>query len=136
MLLDTNIVIRYIRQNQPVPARTIISVIVAAELESIALRAAWGRQKLHNMQAILERHKPIELSVDLVPTYARLDAYSQGKLPGQALPPGMSARNMGKNDLWLATTAFYFQVPFYTTDRDFDHLAIVGLQLGNPEDLA
>ena len=39
------------------------------------------------------------------------------------LPPiPFSARNMGKNDLWIASTAFLFGLPLVTTDHDFDHL--------------
>lgn len=29
---------------------------------------------------------------------------------------------MGKNDLWIAATAYSLDIPFMTTDRDFDHL--------------
>ena len=60
--------------------------------------------------------------------YARLDAYSQGKLHTLPLPPGLSARNMGKNDLWIAATAL-FQCGMHTSDNDFDHLAPLGLRI-------
>lgn len=36
---------------------------------------------------------------------------------------GMTSRNMGKNDLWIAATASVLHLKFFTTDRDFDHLA-------------
>ena len=61
--------------------------------------------------------------------YARVDAYSQGKLLGQPLPAGLSARNMGKNDLWIAATALDLDLPQHTADNDFDHLPALGLQL-------
>lgn len=35
----------------------------------------------------------------------------------------MSARNMGKNDAWIAATAYAAQATLVTTDKDFDHLA-------------
>jgi tRNA(fMet)-specific endonuclease VapC len=54
--------------------------------------------------------------------YAEIDAFSQGKLFGKSLPIGMSARNMGKNDLWIAATASIVNVTLLTTDMDFDHL--------------
>ena len=41
----------------------------------------------------------------------------------------MSARNMGKNDLWIAATALYFDMVLHTTDNDFDHLPPLGLRL-------
>lgn len=32
------------------------------------------------------------------------------------------SRNMGKNDLWIAATALYVQLPLLTTDKDFRFL--------------
>ena len=129
MLLDTNLVIRYIRQGALVPADTVISVIVAAELEAFALKLDWGYQKVYVMRLILERFKPISVSEELIPAYAFLDAYSQGKLKDLSLPFGMSARNMHKNDLWLAATALYFDVELHTADNDFDHLGLAGVRV-------
>jgi hypothetical protein len=58
--------------------------------------------------------------------YARVEAYSQGKLQGQPLPPGLSARNMGKNDIWIAATALYLDLELHTTDNDFNHRPALG----------
>ena len=44
---------------------------------------------------------------------------------------GLSARNMGKKDLWIAVTALYFDEELYTTDNDFNHLPPYGLRLVN-----
>jgi len=33
-----------------------------------------------------------------------------------------SARNMGKNDLWIAATASILNAKLITTDKDFSHL--------------
>jgi predicted nucleic acid-binding protein len=33
-----------------------------------------------------------------------------------------SARKMGKNDLWIAATAYSINGTLMTTDGDFDHL--------------
>lgn len=35
----------------------------------------------------------------------------------------MSARNMGKNDLWIAASAIVLKATLLTTDKDFDHLS-------------
>lgn len=52
------------------------------------------------------------------------------RLPGQVVIPNkLSSRNMGKNDLWIAATALYFDFPLHTTDNDFDHLPAYGLRL-------
>jgi len=53
--------------------------------------------------------------------YADIDAYSQNH-PTLSLPQGMTARNMGKNDLWIAATAHILRATLVTTDKDFDHL--------------
>ena len=129
MLLDTNLLIHYIRRGHKLPARLFLSVVVAGELEAFALKSAWGPQKLQALQGMRERFAVIEINEQLLPAYARIDAYSQGKLLSQPLPPGLTARNMGKNDLWIAATALYFDIELHTTDNDFDHLRAIGLQL-------
>ena len=59
----------------------------------------------------------------IIDAYAKIDAYSQGKLASKPLPLNMSARNMGKNDIWIAATAHVTQATLLTTDKDFNHLA-------------
>ena len=39
------------------------------------------------------------------------------------------ARNMGKNDLWIAATASAFNLKLATTDKDFQHLEQVFVDL-------
>ena len=36
---------------------------------------------------------------------------------------------MGKNDLWLAATALYFEEELHTADNDFDHLGPAGVRV-------
>ena len=64
----------------------------------------------------------------LAKTCAQTDAYSQGRLKASPLPAGITARNMGKNDLWIAAMAL-LDMELHTTDNDFDHLAAFGLKL-------
>ncbi|AMJ67061.1 hypothetical protein AXW84_17720 [Hymenobacter sp. PAMC 26628] len=109
--------------------RGVLPFAVVGELESFALKADWGYQKVAFLRQLLERHPLVGFVPELAGLYARLDAYSQGKLRGQQLPTGMSARNMGKNDLWIAATALYLDLPLHTTDNDFDHLPPLGLRL-------
>ena len=71
---------------------------------------------------------PIE-GDDLLDTYADIDAFSQGKHAFLSLPTGMSARNMGKNDLWIAATAKVLEATLITTDKDFAHLSKVMIEL-------
>ena len=129
MVFDTNLLIQHIRQGLTLPALTVISVIVAGELEAFALKSDWGYQKISVMHAMLERFGVIDVTKRLLPAYARIDAYSQGKLDLSPLPPGVSARNMGKNDIWIAATALYFDVELHTADKDFDHLVALGVRV-------
>ncbi|MDB5243595.1 MAG: hypothetical protein JWP57_4220 [Spirosoma sp.] len=64
------------------------------------------------LQSLLDYYPLVEVSRALTPLYAQIDANSQGKLKLQSLQPGMSARNMGKNDLWIAATALYFDMEY------------------------
>ena len=47
-----------------------------------------------------------------------IELYSQGKLASVDFTP----RNMSKNDLWIAATAYVTNATLVTTDKDFDHL--------------
>lgn len=127
MVIDTNLVIQYIRFQRPLPVQAVIPMVVAGELEAFALKADWGYQKVTFLQSLLDYYPLVEVSRELTNLYARVDAYSQGKLRGQ--PLGTSARNMGKNDIWIAATALYFDFELHTTDNDFDHLPGYGLRL-------
>ncbi len=42
----------------------------------------------------------------------------------------MSARNMGKNDIWIAATASVLDATLLTTDKDFNHLDGEFFQVG------
>lgn len=129
VVFDTNVVIAHIRRQELLPAQAVLPVIVVGELQAIALKSNWGAQRVSFLDFLCREYPVIEIVAELADLYARIDAYSQGKLLGQPLPRGMSARNMGKNDLWIATTAFYLDMPLHTADNDFDHLPLFGLQL-------
>ncbi len=99
------------------------SYISLGELNSITLQNKWGIRKIKELNRVLK-------GFNLTPTtgwnilrrYGEIDAFSQGKLVGKPLPSGMSARNMGKNDLWISATASVLEATLITTDRDFLHL--------------
>ena len=129
MVFDTNLIIGHVRRLERLPAQAVIPMVVAGELEAFALKADWGYQKVTFLQTILDYYPLVEVSRSLTGLYAQVDAFSQGKLRSNPLPPGMSARNMGKNDLWIAATALYFDMDLHTTDNDFDHLPVFGLRL-------
>ena len=66
---------------------------------------------------------------DLINAYAEIDAFSQGKLKDRPLK--VTARNMGKNDLWIAATSSVYDLVLITTDNDFNHLSKEFIKLEN-----
>ena len=132
-LLDTNILLLYIRDKETrkyVEERydpfgeennPIISVVTVGEIKSIARRNGWGKQKIKLLEDILSDLIIADINAeDVIEMYAEIDAYSQGRLKNKAL--GSSARNMGKNDLWIAATCQVTKSVLLTTDGDFEHL--------------
>jgi tRNA(fMet)-specific endonuclease VapC len=133
-LFDTNILVHYCRQmaqwdyineqfNLADTQDAFVSVISWGELYSLAVRNHWKRDRIRIVDQ-LEQHFIISniYFEKIIRAYGTIDAYSQGKLPEKPLPKGVTARNMGKNDLWIAATAHALDVTLLTTDNDFDHL--------------
>ena len=132
-LFDTNVIVAMVR-NESVRRgiftkyrfaqnEAAISVVVQGELESLVLQWQWGYKKRSQMEWLLSQFVILPIkTLPILTAYARIDAYSQGKLEGKPLPIGVSARNMGKNDQWIAATAHAATATLVTTDNDFDHL--------------
>lgn len=98
------------------------------EIKSIALRNHWGKRKRELLDDILHDLIIADIrSEDVIDMYAEIDAFSQGKIPDK--PLNVTARNMGKNDLWIAATAYVTQARLLTTDKDFDHLDDVYIEV-------
>ena len=127
MIYDTNLLIDIIRNDLPVPSRLVIQIVVVGELEAFALKSDWGIQKVRRKNSIINGYPTADIEPEITLLYAQVDAFSQGKL--KDTPLGTSARNMGKNDIWIAATALYLDMELHTTDNDFDHLPALGLQL-------
>ena len=131
-LLDTNILLYYLRQDHlwdKIQNRfdlkngiNAISIINIGELWSIALRNQWGERRLKQLENISNEFTVIDLNIEsIIKRYGEIDAFSQGKLKNR--PLSTSARNMGKNDLWIAATASVLNLTLITSDQDFNHLA-------------
>lgn len=71
---------------------------------------------------LLEQVKIIEINQSSVNIYAEIDAFSQRSNPGFNNYLFDTPRNMGKNDLWIASLAALLSLKLVTTDGDFDHL--------------
>lgn len=126
-LLDTNIILTLIRGNalatfidgkfglSASTVRPMISVVTHGEVRVLAGRNRWGDRKLAALQNALDNVVTIPLNhIDVLDAYVEIDLYSQGHSDG--------ARNMGKNDLWIAACAKAAGATLLTTDRDFTHL--------------
>ncbi|CAG4991557.1 hypothetical protein DYBT9275_00778 [Dyadobacter sp. CECT 9275] len=95
--------------------------MVVAELRSLALQNKWGIIKRQELDIYLNEFVRIDkMTNEIVNRYAEIDAYSQGKLDTK--PFADSARNMGKNDLWIAAITSVLNATLITTDKDFQHL--------------
>jgi len=104
----------------------IISVVTKAELQSFILQNNWGKQKVERLNKILGEITCVDINNSdkmLLKAYSEVDAFSKRKTMDKngKLLVG-AARKMGKNDLWIAATAFALDVPIMTSDGDFDHL--------------
>ncbi len=131
LLLDTNIIILLVRQPKslqflskkyPQSQYTLtISIVTEGEIKSFAIQQNWGMGKLKTLDELLSQFLVLPIQAkSIIDVYAEIDAYSQGKLPNK--PLNNSARNMGKNDLWIAATTKVINGTLITTDLDFSHL--------------
>ena len=132
-IFDTNIVLLYLRDSLIVEfiethfkpfdlsSKTVVSVVTVAELKSIALQNKWGKSKLQKLDSFLSRFLIADIKTDdIIRRYAEIDAFSQGRLENKKSI--FTARNMGKNDIWIGATASVLEATLLTTDNDFNHL--------------
>ena len=138
IVIDTCVIIHIVRDSptgkkcitklaelDPAP-NIIVSVVTKAELISFSKQNGWGDNKINNLNLFLSNATIIDIKAadkTLLDKYVQIDGYSKGKLPDNYgdLMTG-SSRKMGKNDLWIAATAFAINVSLMTTGGDFDHL--------------
>ena len=100
------------------------SYATLGELDSLTRQNQWGPRRLGQLIQLLRSFQVVPLTGQaLIEQYGKVDAYSQGRLAEHPLPTGLSARNMGKNDLWIAASAATLGATLITADRDFDHLS-------------
>lgn len=132
-LLDTNILVYLLQKNeyskelkiQYAPLsnsnRSIVSVVSIGEVESLAIQNKWGNKRLSSLKELLNKFVIADINVrTIIERYAEIDAYSQAKHPKHRSE--FTSRNMGKNDLWITSTASVLKSKLLTTDQDFNHL--------------
>ncbi|SHN35799.1 type II toxin-antitoxin system VapC family toxin [Mucilaginibacter sp. OK098] len=140
LLFDTNILIfltKNLRSQQigkainPNNQKVYVSIVTVAELKSIALQNSWAPTKSQIMYELLDEVTIIEVNESLVNIYTEIDAFSQCKNPAYLDSKFSTPRNMGKNDLWIASTAALLGLKLVTTDNDFNHLHQVFIEVQN-----
>lgn len=132
-LLDTNILIIYAR-NSAITRKMeedlrlltgehnlVISAVSVGEVKSLARRNKWGDNKIKRLESLLKKFLVADINAeDVFEQYAIIETFSQGLSASPKLKG--TARNMGKNDLWIAATGSVLKLVLITTDDDFDHL--------------
>jgi tRNA(fMet)-specific endonuclease VapC len=93
-----------------------------AEIRSIAFRNQWGTNRADLLDDFLDKANIVDVNQSFVNIYTQIDAYSQRLNPYFKEYSFDTPRNMGKNDLWIASLAALFGLKLITTDSDFDHL--------------
>ena len=125
--LDTNILVAYVRAGplgeyienmyhlRTSSFKPLICVVSVGEILSLAAMLRWSKKKVASLEELLNELVWIDINnPDILAAYAELDVVSQRHPDG--------ARNMGKNDLWIASAAKVTGATLMTTDKDFDHL--------------
>ena len=146
LLFDTNIILSVIRASDgygiinflnPENLPLYVSVVSEAEIKSIALQNNWGSKRRDLLNIFLDQVNIVDVSNFNVDIYTEIDAYSQIANPAFKTYPFATPRNMGKNDLWIASTAALLGLMLVTTDADFDHLNKVFFEIHkmDPADL-
>jgi len=126
-LLDTSVILPLVRGNvlgrhiderfglQSARQRPLVSVVSLGEVRVLAERNGWGVAKLQALSSALANLVTVDIShPNVIDAYVELDLVSEGHPDG--------ARNMGKNDLWIAACAKAAGATLLTTDNDFAHL--------------
>lgn len=95
--------------------RPLVCIVTHGEIWVLARRNNWGPQKCTVLRTMLDDLVTVDISHSaVIEAYVELDQLSR------AHPDG--ARNMGKNDLWIAAAAKATGAMLLTLDQDFAHL--------------
>jgi tRNA(fMet)-specific endonuclease VapC len=122
-LLDTCVLIHAIRETatgrrivserrlDSEAVRSAISIVTVGELYAFARRRGWGPPRMTALEELIGELDILDISnAEIIDFYAELDILRHTFVPRPAI---------GKNDLWIAATARYLDVPLITTDGDF-----------------
>jgi tRNA(fMet)-specific endonuclease VapC len=123
-VLDTCVVLHLIRghalgeyirvtfQLESPAYRPLVSIVTHGEIWALADRNHWGDDKRAGLNQMLDSLVTIDLNDQSI-----LDGYVEMDRACRAAAGG--ARNLGDNDLWIASTARAAEAVLLTTDKDF-----------------
>ena len=126
-LLDTNVLLALVRGKElgrHIDQRYglrharqphLVCIVSHGEIWVLARRHNWGPERCQALQTMLDNLVTVQLDHPEV-----IEAYVHLELCSGCHPRG--ARNMGKNDLWIAAAARASGATLLTTDSDFAHL--------------
>jgi tRNA(fMet)-specific endonuclease VapC len=126
-VLDTNVLLALIRGKTLGAAidtayglraslqRHVVSIASEAEILVMADKNGWGDDKRAALKRMFE-----QLVIIPIDGQGIVSAYVQISAADRNWPEG--SRNMGKNDIWIASTALHTSLPLLTTDKDFRFL--------------
>lgn len=123
-LLDTGILLHYARASQLGHSieqrygftksnfKPLVCVVTIGEIQAIANRCQWGKQKLDTLQRIINNLVRIDIShEEVINAFAKIRSFAVG-----------SGFSIGDNDQWIAATSQVINATLLTTDKDFDPL--------------
>ncbi len=145
LLLDTNIFLNIVRSRDfagviifvnPDNSPIYLSIVSEAEIKSLAIKNNWGINRRTILDNFLDQVNIVEINQSYVNIYTQIDTYSQRVNPSFESYSFDTPRNMGKNDLWIASLSALLSLNLTTTDSDFDHLHNVFFEVRriNPSD--
>lgn len=141
LIYDSNVLIDAVRFSQndqkkflklinPKNEKVYISIVTLAEVRSFAIQAGWGNKRKNELELLINDLSVISIDDSTIEAYIEIDVFAQGKHPtiplttiakdGKVLKG--SPLNLGKNDIWIAATAYLFDCQLVTADNDFDPL--------------
>lgn len=102
-------------------AYSLICIVSHGEIWSLAAQNSWGAAKRSALDNMLSNLVTVDInSREVIDAYVEMDVASRGH-------PG-GARQLSKNDLWIAAAAKAASATLLTTDQDFNHLHPAHLQ--------
>ena len=125
--LDTNVLLLLLRGNargkqinesfglSQSLGQHVVSIVSHGELYALGDSNGWGISKFAALENMLRQIVTVDVSGDkIVAAYRTIEQTNR--------PAGSPHHSMGKNDLWIASTAVATGLPLLTTDNDFQHL--------------